>query len=108
MNEKKKEAYENDIAIVGMNLRFPGISTEEEFWEVLKNGKNNLILQEEVKDQKSGYIPVHSTLDNTECFEREFFGYTKKEAELMDPQHRMFLQCAWELLEKAVRTGFTH
>jgi len=101
MNEKKKEAYENDIAIVGMNLRFPGISTEEEFWEVLKNGKNNLILQEEVKDQKSGYIPVHSTLDNTECFEREFFGYTKKEAELMDPQHRMFLQCAWELLEKA-------
>lgn len=101
MNENKNETYENDIAIVGMNLRFPGISTEEEFWEILKAGKDNLTLKEGVKDKKNGFIPVHSTLENTEYFERELFGYTKREAELMDPQHRMFLQCAWELLEKA-------
>lgn len=108
MNQNKREDYENDIAIVGMNLRFPGISTEEEFWGVLKDGKDNLALQEGVKEKKSGYIHVHSTLENTEYFDREFFGYTKREAELMDPQHRMFLQCAWELLEKAGYNPFAY
>ncbi len=101
MNENKKDTYENDIAIIGMNLRFPGIGTEEEFWKILKDGKDNLTLKEGVNSKKSGFIPVHSKLENTEYFEREFFGYTKREAELMDPQHRLFLQCAWELLEKA-------
>ena len=101
MNENKNEIYKNDIAIVGMNLRFPGISTEEEFWEILKDGIDNLTLKEGVKDKKNGFIPVHSTLENTELFDRELFGYTKREAELMDPQHRIILQCAWELLEKA-------
>lgn len=101
MNENVKESYKNDIAIIGMNLRFPGIATEEEFWEVLKDGKESLSLQEKDTTPKDNFIPVHAALENSELFDREFFGYTKREAEIMDPQHRLFLQCAWEILEKA-------
>lgn len=104
----KSRGYENDIAIIGMNLRFPGISTEEEFWDVLKNGKDNLFLEKAIKKKTKSCIPVHSNLEKTEYFDREFFGYTKREAELMDPQHRVFLQCAWELLEKAGYNPLTY
>lgn len=94
----------NDIAIIGINLRFPNINTEEEFWDALKNGKDNL----EAAVNGKNKIKVNTSLDKASFFDREFFGYTKKEAELMDPQHRLFLQCAWETLEKAGYDSFNY
>ena len=47
------------------------------------------------------YVKAGVLLDGVELFDAEFFGYTPREAELTDPQHRIFLECAWEALEDA-------
>ncbi len=51
------------------------------------------------------YVPATSALANGDCFDARFFGYTKREAEIMDPQHRIFLECAWAALEDAGYDG---
>ncbi|MBV9790075.1 MAG: SDR family oxidoreductase [Chloroflexi bacterium] len=100
-----------DIAIVGMAGRFPGASTVEQFWQNLSNGVESLTFfsDEELIEagvdplvvQNPAYVKSRHVLDNVEDFDAAFFGYTPREAELMDPQQRLFHECAWEAIEMA-------
>ncbi|MBA2678863.1 MAG: SDR family NAD(P)-dependent oxidoreductase, partial [Ktedonobacteraceae bacterium] len=101
------------IALVGMSGRFPGASTTEQFWQNLQAGVESITFftPEELKAagidpglmQASNYVPARPILapELVEGFDAPFFGYSPREAELTDPQHRIFLECAWEALEQA-------
>jgi acyl transferase domain-containing protein len=100
-----------EIAVIGMAGRFPGADSIEEFWENLKNGREAIVfyndkeLQEAgVPDQflnNPGYVKSYGWLEEIFCFDASFFGYTPLEAEVMDPQLRLFQQCGCEALEDA-------
>jgi acyl transferase domain-containing protein/acyl carrier protein len=99
------------IAVVGMSGRFPGARNVREFWQNLVDGRETLsfFTDEEMEEsgipaehyKKPNYVKVRSILDDVDQFDASFFGYTPREAEYMDPQHRVFLECAWEALEDA-------
>jgi acyl transferase domain-containing protein len=99
------------IAIIGMSGRFPGAANVEAFWENLRDGVESVTFfsDEELArrgvDEKAlrhpNYVKAGVVLDDIDRFDASFFGYSPREAELMDPQHRLFLECAWEALESA-------
>ncbi|MBW4677259.1 MAG: KR domain-containing protein [Desmonostoc geniculatum HA4340-LM1] len=107
------ENYElmEGVAIIGMAGRFPGAISIESFWQNLQDGVESLSLftDEEliaagvpaalVND--SNYVKVGGIIDNIDLFDAEFFDLNPKEAEVTDPQHRLFLECAWSALENA-------
>ncbi len=100
-----------DIAVIGMACRFPGANDLETFWENLVNGVESIsrFSAKEVESdgissmvaENPNYITASPTLSDIKGFDAEFFGYSAKEAELMDPQHRLFLECCWEAFEDA-------
>ncbi|HEX3130887.1 MAG TPA: SDR family NAD(P)-dependent oxidoreductase, partial [Thermoanaerobaculia bacterium] len=99
------------VAIVGMAGRFPGAANVDELWQNLLDGRETVTFfsdeellaagvdAELLKDP--GYVKAGSVLEGIDLFDAELFGYSPREAELMDPQQRLFLQCAWEALENA-------
>ncbi len=100
-----------DIAIIGMSCRVPGANTLHEFWTNLVNG-TDVSQTVTIKDltkagldtnllNQSSYVARKFSLDNLDCFDASFFGYHPKEAELMDPQHRVLLEVAYAALENA-------
>ena len=99
------------IAIVGMAGRFPGASSIEAFWDNLANAVESIhfFTREEYEAagkstaafDTSAFVPARGVLDEAECFDAGLFGYSPREAELLDPQGRVFLECAWEALERA-------
>ncbi|NJN10371.1 MAG: type I polyketide synthase [Richelia sp. RM1_1_1] len=99
------------IAIIGMAGRFPGAKSIDQFWQNLCDGKESISFFTNEELIASGvdpvllndpqYVKASAVLDDTEMFDASFFGYTPREAEIMDPQHRFFLECAWEALENA-------
>ena len=108
----QKAAVDNsDIAIVGMSCRFPGANNLDEFWQNLRDGIESISFFSDDDVAASGidptsadaphYVKASPLLDNVEWFDATFFGYTAKEAELLDPQQRLFLECAWEAMEVA-------
>jgi acyl transferase domain-containing protein/thioesterase domain-containing protein len=107
----------NDIAITGMALRVPGASTVDEFWRNLREGRESIRTLTDEELVAAGESPARMTnpnyvrrtadLDGMEMFDAEFFGLSPKEAAIMDPQHRQFLECAWEAMEDAGRTPNT-
>lgn len=104
----------NDIAVVGLGLHVPGADSSARFWQNLRDGVESVrrfsdaelaaagIAQDLLDDPN--YVKAAATLDNVDMFDAEFFGLSAKEAAIMDPQHRHFLECAWEALENAART----
>jgi len=95
-----------EIAIIGLAGRFPGSQSIEKFWENLKSGVESIseFPQAETISQPRGETPTvkaGAILDDIEYFDASFFGFNPREAESMDPQHRLFLECAWEALESA-------
>ena len=100
-----------EIAIVGIAGRFPKAGNVEEFWQRLSRGDECIsfftdeelaeagIAAGELKDPN--YVKAAGVLEGAELFDAPFFGFHPREAELMDPQHRIFLQCAWHALEDA-------
>lgn len=102
---------DNAIAIIGMAGRFPGARSLEELWANLRDGVESITFftEEELiaagADPETvrlpGFVPAKGVLEGVERFEPAFFGFTPREAELMDPQHRILLECAWEALEDA-------
>ena len=104
-----------DIAIIGMAGRFPGAQDVHAFWQNLCNGFESVrfFTPEELESlgvepgrlRDPGFVKAASFLDNVEWFDAHFFNIPPREAELMDPQHRMFLECAWEALEQAGYAG---
>ncbi len=107
MSEKKwdENLYINDIAIIGMNVRLPGVKDLSDFWNAILSGKELIASSDEntpeLGNQKSdrSEIRVNTQLAGIELFDEKFFGFTKREAELMDPQHRLFMESVWESLE---------
>jgi phthiocerol/phenolphthiocerol synthesis type-I polyketide synthase E len=105
-----KESYDG-IAIVGMSGRFPGAGSIEEFWRNLKDGVESVSYFSDSELKSAGvpsalisnpsYVRAKAVLDGVEGFDAWFFGFTPREAEITDPQHRLLLECAWEALERA-------
>ncbi|MGD9629019.1 MAG: amino acid adenylation domain-containing protein [Pyrinomonadaceae bacterium] len=100
------------IAIIGMAGRFPGAGDVEKFWKNIVAGRESIsrFTVEELECTHAlstsvhldpNYIKARPMLDDVDLFAAEFFGVTPKDAELMDPQHRIFLECAWNALEDA-------
>src|SRR5262245_39900312 len=99
------------IAIIGMQGRFPGAGNIEEFWRNLQNGVESLkrFTEEEVKAagidtswlEVPGYVPAGTVLNDIELFDAPFFGFSARDAEIIDPQQRLFLETAWNSLEIA-------
>ena len=99
------------IAIVGMAGRFPGARNLDEFWRNLRDGVEaiSFFTDEELRAagidsallRDPGYVKANGILQDAELFDASFFGINHREAEIMDPQHRIFLECAWEALENA-------
>lgn len=100
-----------DIAIIGLSGKFPGAKNINEFWENLCEGKESISFFSDEQLKKAGvpdellsnptYVKAAPVLDGIEFFDAEFFNISKREAELMDPQQRILLECAWEAFETA-------
>src|SRR5262249_57771034 len=106
-----EETDELDIAIVGMAARFPGAGDCDVFWENLREGRESVscfspedlmragVAEETIKDPS--FVPARGVLADAEAFDSAFFGFSPLEADVMDPQQRIALECAWHALEDA-------
>jgi len=105
------EFDDSDIAIVGMALRVPGASTPEQYWANLRDGVESLVQYSEADLLARGvsrgtladpnYVRAGMPLQEVDQFDPDFFGFSAKEAAILDPQHRQFYEVAWEALERA-------
>ncbi|MGI9610164.1 MAG: type I polyketide synthase, partial [Acidimicrobiia bacterium] len=105
------EFEREEIAIVGLAGRFPGAGTIRELWANLCAGQEGIrdLAPEELTaagvdpatSASPDYVTRGGPLDDADKFDAAFFGYGRREAELMDPQHRVFLECSWSALEDA-------
>ncbi|MCG8639116.1 MAG: type I polyketide synthase, partial [Desulfobacterales bacterium] len=92
-----------------MSCRFPGAKNIDQFWENLTNGVESVTVFSDEDLTESGVQPVelnHSNyvkkgfvIEDEDKFDASFFGYSPKEAEIIDPQQRLFLELSWEVLE---------
>jgi len=99
------------IAIVGMSGRFPGAADLEAFWRNLREGVSGIlslspeelraegVSEAELADPR--YVRTAAPMGGADLFDAPLFGLTPREAEVMDPQQRVFLECAWAALEDA-------
>jgi acyl transferase domain-containing protein/acyl carrier protein len=100
-----------EVAIVGMAGRFPGADTPDAFWRNLRAGVESISRFTVAEMEAAGvpseeygapsYVPAGGTLAGIDLFDADFFGIPQREAELLDPQQRHFLECGWEALESA-------
>ncbi|HYR10836.1 MAG TPA: aminotransferase class III-fold pyridoxal phosphate-dependent enzyme, partial [Longimicrobium sp.] len=105
------EARKTDIAVVGMSCRFPGARDTAEFWRNLREGVESVVTLSEEALLAAGvppetlrdpaYVRAYGALADAYAFDAAFFGISRREAQVMDPQHRVFLECAWAALEDA-------
>ena len=110
MNNYTESDPLDGIAIIGMSGRFPGSDSLDAFWDNLKSGYNaiqpipddklNLTAEErETLLTNPNFVKMGSYVEGADTFDAAFFGIYPKEAEAMDPQHRLLLECAWEAFE---------
>jgi acyl transferase domain-containing protein len=100
-----------DIAVIGMDGKFPGAKNLSEFWDNLKNGVESVrtftdeellaagVSQAELSAEN--YVKANPVLEDVDCFDAEFFNYSPSEAGILDPQQRLFLECSWNAFENA-------
>ncbi|MGB0521896.1 MAG: beta-ketoacyl synthase N-terminal-like domain-containing protein [Flammeovirgaceae bacterium] len=100
----------SEIAIISMACKFPEANSPESFWENLRNGKCAVKFMDDHELDPSvpahlqkhpDYVKASIPLQSPELFDSAFFGFNPKEAALMDPQHRLFLEICWEAMERA-------
>lgn len=100
-----------EIAIIGMGAHLPGARDTRTYWQMLREGRRAIRRLDEAELIAAGvppqtlrrpdYVPFAAPLEGVEMFDAEFFGFGPKEAAILDPQHRRFLEVAWEALEDA-------
>jgi acyl transferase domain-containing protein len=111
MNEDATQQSCEGIAVIGMAGRFPGATHLRQYWENLCRGVESIVFLSDQELEAAGvprsvvndpgYVKAAARLSDVEWFDAGFFGYSAKEATMMDPQQRLFLECAWEALEEA-------
>jgi acyl transferase domain-containing protein/acyl carrier protein len=89
------------IAIIGMAGRFPGAANVDALWELLRAGQEGLTRRDAPAGSDPHLVPVSGEIADHDCFDAAFFGVNAREAEVLDPQHRVFFECAWTALEHA-------
>ncbi len=109
MNQKENGA--ESVAVIGLSGRFPGAGNVDELWRNLVNGVESIqaFTDEELAAvgvpsavlKYPAYVKAGSVIEGAEMFDAPFFGINPREAEAMDPQQRVFLECGWEILERA-------
>ncbi|HEX7733565.1 MAG TPA: beta-ketoacyl synthase N-terminal-like domain-containing protein [Ktedonobacteraceae bacterium] len=105
------DTFDHEIAIVGMVGRFPGARNIDEYWRNVCAGVESIAFFSDQEALAAGidpgllnnpaYVKAYGVLDDIDLFDATFFGYSPREAQTQDPQHRLFLECAWEALENA-------
>ncbi|HVF49590.1 MAG TPA: SDR family oxidoreductase [Pyrinomonadaceae bacterium] len=111
-NEYQFDDHEaSEVAIIGTAGRFPGAKNVEEFWQNLRNGVESIsfFTPEELRAEgldaaefsDPHYVPAKAILEDVAHFDASFFDYNPREAEMLDPQHRVLLECAVEAFENA-------
>ena len=111
MSKSDSMEHLGQIAVVGMSARFPGARNAEQFWTNLRDGVESVsyFTDEELAAEgipealysNPKYVRAKAILEDVEMFDAAFFGINPREAQIVDPQHRFFLECAWEALENA-------
>jgi acyl transferase domain-containing protein/thioesterase domain-containing protein len=113
VQEMKKKSSQTglEIAVIGIAGKFPGANDINCFWENLKNGVESVTFFSDHQLLEAGvdpglirqpnYIKAKGYIEDIQYFDSYFFNYTPNEAEVMDPQVRLFHQCAWHALEDA-------
>ncbi|NOK22982.1 SDR family oxidoreductase [Corallococcus carmarthensis] len=108
---EQAEVSEEAIAIVGMSGRFPGAEGVDALWRNVRDGVESFVALDDrdleaagvdpALSSRPGYVRAAYPLENVDRFDAAFFGLSPRAAEILDPQHRLFLECAWEALEHA-------
>jgi acyl transferase domain-containing protein len=112
MSELENEGgYGTEVAVIGMAGRFPGAETLDELWAMIAEGREGITTFSDDELRAVGtpgawiadpaFVKRLGVLRDVERFDAAFFGYSPREAELLEPAHRLFLECAWEALENA-------
>src|ERR1044071_10205040 len=106
--EIDEQVRDSDIAIIGMAGRFPGAADIDTFWQLLRDGVEAVTQLSDAELLAAGvepelinhpsYIKSTPLLGDVDQFDAAFFGFTPREAELLDPQQRLFLECVWQAL----------
>src|SRR5216684_2899511 len=107
----RQAEYAAGIAIIGKSGRFPGAGNLGQFWQNLSAGKESISFFTEEELLSAGvdpellrhpnYVKALGYMEDADLFDAQFFGFTPHEAQVIDPQQRVFLECAWEALEDA-------
>ncbi|MDY7092225.1 MAG: MupA/Atu3671 family FMN-dependent luciferase-like monooxygenase [Acidobacteriota bacterium] len=99
---------EDAVAVVGLACRFPGAGDPQELWQLLREGREGILplSPEELRSAgvdpaslDANHVAVASAVEGIDRFDAPFFGFSPREAEITDPQQRVFLECAWQALE---------
>ncbi len=99
------------IAVIGMSCAYPGAAGPDAFWHNIVTGvesltrlsTEDLLAAGEDPDliRAPEYVPIAACLDDVDLFDAEFFGFTPRDAQRTDPQHRLFLEHCWRAVESA-------
>jgi acyl transferase domain-containing protein/acyl carrier protein len=102
---------QREVAIIGMAGRFPGANSIDDFWRNIANGVESLSYFRDDELKAAGvdpellnhpnYVKARPIVEGSDMFDARFFGYSPRDAEMTDPQIRLFLECAWEAMESA-------
>lgn len=108
---KHSHSLPDGIAVIGLSGRYPGADNVSEFWDMLVRGEEHVTFYSPEELIEAGFDPqladdpdfirARPVYRRPMAFDAPFFGYTPREAEIIDPQQRIFLECAWEALEDA-------
>lgn len=100
-----------EVAVIGTAGRFPGAANVREFWNNIKNGVETITFFNDEELEGAGiepqtihsanYVKARGIIKDADCFAAAFFNYTTREADIMNPQIRIFHECSWEALEDA-------
>lgn len=111
MSQTKNTVRDNDIAIIGMACRFPGANNVDAYWQNLRGGVYSVsrFTDEELLAagidaetlKEPNYVKANGIIEHAETFDAAFFGFSARDAIMMDPQQRVFLETAWEAIENA-------
>ncbi|WP_413206151.1 beta-ketoacyl synthase N-terminal-like domain-containing protein [Rhodospirillum sp. A1_3_36] len=111
MSDEALRDDQDSIAIIGMAAHMPGAADLDAFWRNLRDGVDSVRTFTEAELLEAGLdsetvrhprlIATKGHLDGADQFDAAFFGIAPREAELMDPQHRLMMECAWQAMEHA-------